>query len=227
MSNSGLKEWCDTKIELALRLNSGDCGGSYAEAVIILCSVLSGISADIWPGKFQDKKRFVELLIKYTSASLNCEKVSIPLLVGAVRSSGDIQLAKQIKNKLIPFYDSRVITGDDVDKTFSELKSAYPTIDVKTLKKNSYAHILYEEIRSGYVHEYRPGERADSFEMSGVSQNSSITYITYINRLDKTDRLIYFNVSWLAKLIEEIVDNLLKTNSLPVFKNYNTWWLEN
>lgn len=227
MSNRWLKEWCDTKIDLALRLNSGDCGGSYAESVIILCSVLSGISADIWPGKFQDKKRFVELLVKYTGASLNCERVSTPLLVGTIRSSGDAQLAKQIKNDLMPLSDSRVITGDDVDKTISKLKSVYPTIDMKTLKKNSYAHILYEEIRSGYVHEYRPGERADSFEMSGVSQNSSLTYITYINRLDKTDRLIYFNVLWLAKIIEEIVENLLKTSSMPVFKNYTTWWLEN
>ncbi len=226
MSNSWLKEWCDSKTELALRLNSGDCGGSYAEAIIILCSVLSGISADIWPGKFQDKKRFVELLIKYAGSSLNCERVSIPLLVGAVRSGGDIKLAKIIKEDLMPLSDSRVITGDDVDKSINELKSDYPTIDIKTLKKNCYAYILYEEIRSGYVHEYRPGERADSFEMSGVSQNSSLTYVTYINRLDKTDRLIYFNVTWLTKLIEEIVGNLLKASSLPVYENYNSWWLE-
>jgi len=224
MNNNWLNEWCNTKIELALRLNSGDCGGSYAEAVIILCSVLSGIAADIWPGKYQDRKRFVELLIKYTDIPLNCEKVSIPLLVGAIRNSGDIQLADKIKKDLIPFCDTRVLTGDDIDKTLDELKSNYPAIDTKTLKKNSYANILYEEIRSGYVHEYRPGERSDSWDMSGLRQNSSISYI---NRLDKTDRLIYFNVSWLTKIIEEIVENLLKTSSLPVFNNYNSWWLDN
>lgn len=224
VSNSWLKEWCNTKTELALRLNSGDCGGSYAEAVIILCSVLSGIAADIWPGQHQDRKRFVELLIKYTNVSLNCEKISIPLLVGAVRNSGDIQLADKIKKELIPFCDTRVLTGDDIDKPLNELKSNYPTIDTKILKNNSYANILYGEIRSGYVHEYRPGKRSDSWNMSGVRQNSSISYI---NRLDKTDRLIYFNVSWLAKLIEEIAGNFSKNTSLPVFNNYDSWWLEN
>ena len=73
MSNSWLKEWSDSKVDLALRLNSGECGGTYAEAVIILCSVLSGIAADVWPGRNKDRKRFVELLVKYSSDSLNCQ----------------------------------------------------------------------------------------------------------------------------------------------------------
>ncbi len=225
MSNSWLKEWSNTKIELALRLNTGDCGGSYAEAVIILCSVLSSIAADVWPVRNRDKKRFVELLVKYASTPLNCQKVSVPLLVGAVRSNGDISLADRIKRDLMPFSDTQVITGNDVDKTIDELKVAYPSIDAKTLKKNSHACILYEEVRSGYVHEYRPGERSDSFTtISPVRQNSSISYI---NRLNKPDRLIYFNVLWLASLVGEIVDTLSKSDPLPTFNTYSLWWLDN
>lgn len=224
MSNSWLKEWSDSKINLALDLNAGECGGTYSEAVLILCSVLSGIAADTWPGRNQDRKRFVELLVKYTGVSLNCQKVSAPLLVGAVRSSGDIPLAERIKSDLLPLSDTRVITGNDVDKTIDELKMAYPSIDVKTLKKNSYACVLYEEVRSGYVHEYRPGGRSDSLAMGTARQNSSISYI---NRLDKIDRLIYFNVSWLANLIGEIVDALSKSDPLPKFNTYKLWWLDN
>ncbi|MFA6051347.1 MAG: hypothetical protein WC762_02025 [Methylobacter sp.] len=220
MSNSWLKEWSHKKVELALRLNNGDCGGSYAEAVIILCSVLSGIAAEVWPGRNQDRNRFVELLVKYTDASFNCQKVSVPLLVGAVRNNGDIQLADKIKRDLMLFSDARVITGDDVDKTIDELKAAYPSIDLTILKKNSYACVLYEEIRSGYVHEYRPGERSDSWAMT-AGQSS----ISYINRVDKPDRLIYFNVEWLAKLIGEVVDTLSKFESMPVFNAYSPWWL--
>jgi len=64
MSENWLNEWSEQKILLAEKLNSGECGGSYAEAVIILCGVLSGIAADTWPGIRKDRKRFVELLTK-------------------------------------------------------------------------------------------------------------------------------------------------------------------
>ncbi len=221
MSNSWLKEWSDKKVELALRLNAGECGGSYAEAVIILCSVLSGIAADVWPGRNQDRKRFVELLIKYTAASFDCQKVSVPLLVGAIRNCGYIPLSNQIKSDLMPFGETRVITSSDVDKTIDELRVAYPEIDTATLKKNSYSCVLYEEIRSGYVHEYKPGERSDSWAMT--RQDSSISYI---NRIDKPDRLIYFNVSWLVSLVREVVDTLSKTDPLPTFNAYSLWWLD-
>lgn len=224
MGNSWLKEWSDKKIDLASRLNSGECGGSYAEAVIILCSVLSGIAADVWPGRNIDRKRFVELLVKCTGASHCSQKVSVPLLVGAVRDRGDRQLAETLRRDLLPISETSVITGDDVDKTIDELKTAYPAIDVMTLKKNSYACLLYEEVRSGYVHEYKPGERSDSWAMGSVRQNSSISYI---NRLDKPDRLIYFNVTWLAALVREVVDSLSKSDPLPTFSTYNSWWLEN
>ena len=58
----------------------------------------------------------------------------------------------------MPLSDTRVITGDDVDKSIDELAARYPTLSTSVLKKNSYACVLYEEVRSGFVHEYRPGE---------------------------------------------------------------------
>ena len=143
MSNSWLSEWSNSKIELASRLNSGECGGTYAEAVIVLCSVLSGIAADIWPGRNIDRKRFVELLVKYSDAKHCCQKASIPLLVGAVRDSGDSQLATQVRNELLPFSETRVIAGEEVDKAIDELQISYPAIDVLMLKRNSYACLLY------------------------------------------------------------------------------------
>ena len=224
MSNSWLKEWSDSKVDLALRLNFGECGGTYAEAVIILCSVLSGIAADVWPGRNKDRKRFVELLVKYSSDSLNCQRVSVPLLVNTVRNSGNSPLADRLKIDLLPKSDTRVITGADVDKTARGLATDYPSLTPELLKKNSYACILYEEVRSGYVHEYRPGGRADSWAMGSARENTSISYI---NRADKPDRLIYFNVSWLAKLVEEIVAKLSKSDPLPTFNSYSKWWLDN
>jgi len=223
MSNSWLKEWTDSKIELALRLDAGECGGSYAEAVIVLCCVLSGIATDVWPGRHQDRKRFVELLVKYAGQELHSEQVSVPLLVGTLRSSGDVRIADSIRRELMPLSDTRVITGDDVDKSIDELAARYPTLSTSVLKKNSYACVLYEEVRSGFVHEYRPGERSDSWAMGSARQNGSISYI---NRADKPDRLIYFNVSWLANLVREIVNALTITDPMPVYGTYNSWWLD-
>lgn len=222
-NNAWLLEWSNAKVKLALRLNKGECDGSYAEAIIILCSVLSGISADVWPGRNIDRKRFVELLIKYTSTSLNCDKVSIPLLVGALRDTGNTLLADQVKKELLPVSDTRVITSDDVDKTILELISLYPNIEVTVLKENTYANILYREIRSGFVHEYRPGKRSESKAIGAARNNNSISYF---NMARKLDRLIFFNVSWLSKLVEEVAESLSKSNPMPVFNNYNNWWLD-
>lgn len=226
MSNDWLKEWSQSKIDLALRLSSGDCGGSYAESVIIICNVLSAISADIWPGRNIDKKRFVELLYKYSSSRESCETVSVPLLIYAIRESGDITLADKLKKELLPFSDSRVITGNDFDKTIGDLKRDYPEIEIKVLKRHSYSCILYEDIRSGYAHEYQPGGRADSWPMSSNRDNCLVSYTNRLTDAGIVNRLIHFNVSWLVRLVVEVVGNLLKEDSKPTFPHYTSWWLE-
>jgi hypothetical protein len=227
MSNSWLKKWTHEKVELALRLNNGDCGGSYAEAVIILCSVLSGISADVWPGRNRDRKRFVELLVKFTDTSFSCQKVSVPLLVSAVRDNGNIKMANSLKQDLMPPSEMSVVTGDDVDETVDELFKSYHGIDLTLLKRNSHACVLYEEVRSGFVHEYRPGVRSESRYMGSSRQDSSIRYINRVKHDGKVDRLIYFNVSWLASLVDEVVSTLSQSDPIPKFDTYNSWWLDN
>lgn len=226
MSNDWLKEWSQSKIDLASRLSFGECGGSYAEAVIIICNVLSAISADIWPGRNIDKKRFVELLFKYSNSTESCETISVPLLVATILESGDINLADRLKRELLPFSDTRIITGNDCDKTISDLNANYPEIEIAILKKHSYSCVLYEDIRSGYAHEYRPGGRADSWPMSS---NRDKCLVSYINRLTDTgivNRLIHFNVSWLTRLAGEVVDNLVKEEPLPTSAGYSSWWLK-
>ncbi len=52
-------EWIQKKNEIALDLAAGQCGGSYGEAVIILCAALSALAADVWPGRGIDRVRFV------------------------------------------------------------------------------------------------------------------------------------------------------------------------
>lgn len=224
MTDNWLSEWSNSKIELALKLNKGECGGSYAEAVIILCGVLSAISADIWPGRYKDKNRFVELLVQYSDVSLNVKNISIPLLIGGLIKRNMIKESEKLITEIMPRSDSRVITGKDVDKSEKELLSICPDLDRKLIKQNCYANILYEEIRSGYVHEYMPGGRSDSWAMGSIRNNNQVSYV---NRADKPHRLIYFNVNWLCELVKSVVGNIDNKNEAPVFADYSEWWLTN
>ena len=222
MSENWLTGWTEQKIEIAQKLSKGESGGTYAEAAIILCSVLSAIAADIWPGKSKDKKRFVELLIKYSDESLGAKVISIPLLIGSLRDSEYKEESEILSDLFMPECDSRVITGPDVDKDESEIASICPSIPIKLLRQNCYAHILYTEVRSSYVHQYLPGKRSDSWAMAPQRRRVEISYV---NRLDRVDRQIYYNINWLVSAIRSIVattgddiESLVK----PEFKN---WWL--
>jgi hypothetical protein len=66
-------DWVAKKTDVALRLCAGECGGSYAEGVIILSSAISAMAAEAWPGSGIDKMRFVEIIKDYL---LRCETKS-------------------------------------------------------------------------------------------------------------------------------------------------------
>src|SRR4051812_45254191 len=110
------EEWVGAKVTLATRLGSGECGGDYAEAVLILCSVLSAVAAERWPGHQKDKNRFVELLHQYADASLCATRVSIPLLVAFLGKKSRSSEQKKLRDEFMPVSDTRVLTGEDVDK---------------------------------------------------------------------------------------------------------------
>ncbi|MET0069963.1 MAG: hypothetical protein ABW096_07955 [Candidatus Thiodiazotropha sp.] len=224
MSDNWLTEWSEKKISIAQNLNDGKCGGSYAEAVIILCSVLSGIAADLWPGKFKDRVRFVELLISYAEKSLDVKKISIPLLIGELRDSGYKEESEILFKEFMPSCKTLVITGDDVDKSIKDIISICPSLPIKLVKENCYAHILYKEVRSGYVHEYMPGERSDSWGMGSVRSKDKISYS---NRGDKPDRLIYYSVNWLVMLVRSVVKTIEDSSASPDDGSFDDWWLKN
>src|SRR5512138_640924 len=73
-------DFVERKIVVAQALDRGECGGSYAEACIIMASVISGIASDLWPGKGLDRKRFVELWARYADPALSPNLISVPLL---------------------------------------------------------------------------------------------------------------------------------------------------
>jgi hypothetical protein len=214
------KDWVSKKIDIAQHLNSGGCGGSYGEAVMILCAALSSLAAEVWPGRKRDAVRFVQLLVDYAPQQYDMKRISIPLLIAHLRNSKRDREVKIISDAFLKFDPSRVLVGDDVDKYENDILSMCKTVNIKDLRNHSYAYILYDEIRSGYAHEYRAGELADPWPMTQRD-----AFISYVNWACKPDRHIHFHVNKLSQLLLMIAERIDAIgNSLPLDKPMN-WWL--
>lgn len=216
-------EWIEKKRQIAISLNAGDCGGTYGEAVIILCATLSALAADVWKGKRIDRVRFVELIADISPVSLEWKKISIPLLVDYLRNEGRDAERKCIENSFLNYGLTDVLIGDNIDRSETEILTVCNTLSSKERRKHSYANLLYKEIRSGYAHEYRPGLSAESWPQTG-----KMARVSYVNWIDdsKPQRRIHFHVDWVANLAVEtakVVDSVAA--SLPC-KQPSGWWID-
>ena len=189
-------EWIQKKNVIACNLEAGHCEGTYGEAVIILCAALSAVAAEVWPGKGNDRARFVQLLKDFAPSELNATRISIPLLVGYLRTSGQIVESESIRHVWFNQDPSQILTGDDIDKSEMEIGELCPTLNLRNLREHSYANLLYSEVRSAYAHEYRPGNRAVSWPMTQRKDAA----ISYFNWVGKPDRHIHFHRDWISKV---------------------------
>lgn len=214
-------EWIKTKRDVALRLASRECGGSYGEAVIILCAAISALAADVWPSRGKDRARFVEVLKDFAPSDLNTARISIPLLIARLRDQARTSELVTLEKAFLDYCPSRVLTGNEVDKSEAEILRVCQTLNSKEIRECSYANLLYGAIRSGYAHEYRPGPQADSWAVTSVRT----TPVSYVNWVNDPDRHIHFHSGWLADValaVAEAVDavgaTLPRIDPLP-------WWV--
>src|SRR6476661_2152287 len=151
--------WVERKVSTAKRLAAGECGGSYSEAVLIVCAAISALAAEAWPGEGKDKRRFVELLIMLTPVA---KTISVPLLVHELADERRHGYARRLQREFLPPYGSRVVSGPDVDRPERELRRLCRGLTIVEVRRYSYASLLYERLRSPMVHEYRTGARTVS-----------------------------------------------------------------
>jgi len=214
------KDWVEQKNNIALRLNGGECGGSYGESVIILCSVLSALAAEIWPGEGKDRARFVELLKEFAPIKYEITKISIPLLVAHLKNKQSNKESEVIRKAFLNCDPSLVLIGDDIDKSETEITMLCNTLELKNLRYHSYANLLYTEVRSGYAHEYKTGKLTDPWPMTKRK-----AFISYVNWACKPDRHIHFHIGGIAELALSIAEEVDKTeNTLPRNDPQN-WWI--
>ena len=216
------RDWVAKKKEIALRLASGECGGSYAEAVIILSAVVSATAAEAWPGGGIDRKRFVEFIKNHCDAKFKPVLISVPLLIGHLRDNGKTSESNSLQKKFMDFQKTRVLTSNDVDKTEVEILSVSQNLNFKDIRRFSYAAVFYEEVRSGFVHEYQTGEKADSWPI-GVTHDDQISYGNWVN---DPDRHIHFPLGWICGVAESIANVADQNASTFPLSPPTTWWLD-
>lgn len=220
-------DWVRDKCAIALALARGEAGGTYSESTILVCAALSALAAEVWPGLRIDRKRFIELLVRMGDTAATSASISVPLLVQHLDAEGDHCHSNILAKAQLGFSPTRVISGPEVDIAESEILKLCPSLDPKIIREHSYACLLYEEVRSSYAHEYRPGSRVDSWAMAQYTDQA----VSYVNRLlepgtPKTGRFIHFHIEWLVQLsvgLASAVDALASATpgSAPA-----VWWIE-
>ncbi len=215
------QDWTQMKADIALKLNEGECGGSYGEAILILCTAISALSSDLWPGEGKDRARFVEAMVRFLPGIQEPGLISVPLLVRSYDEGGDSSTADALGKKFMNYPFARVLTGDDVDRDDDDILAHFPELELSFLREHSYACLLYKEIRSSYAHEYRPSRKADSWSMTSTRGNA----VSYTNMMEDPHRHIHFHIDWVASVAVELglaVDNI--SESLP-HSEPDLWWL--
>lgn len=220
------EDWIERRIALAERLAKGECGGSYAEAFLILSAVISGIAADLWPGEQIDRARFVELWARYSEPSLNANLISVPLLIHALDEKSAFDLSDRLRADNNHYYMPRgfpasiVVTGEKVDRSDAEVQRIVPELPLAKIREWSYGNVFYVHFRSGYVHEYQAGTHADEIVMS-----TTRSYITYGNFIEPPHRRINFDVSWVVSVARSVVLNVAPEWNRRPANPPTPWWL--
>lgn len=221
-SENWRQNWVSNKSELAKRLSDGEAGGSYADAVILLCAALSALAAEIYPGPKIDRFRFIEMLVKFGPEANTCRTISIPLLTQHLDDSDRGCESSKLRRAFSVPHKSIVLTGPDVDRNECEIVALSPTIGLTDIRRFSYASILYKEIRSSYAHEYQPGDKADSLPMT-MLKGQKVSYINRICDDRKSRRLLHFHIEWLLELPLGLADYIDSLDSVSRHQP-TLWW---
>ena len=231
-----LMDVVERKLKVAEALAEGQCGGSYSDGCILLSSMVSGIAADLWPGKRFDKKRFIEVWARYADELLSPLLISTPLLVGKLRRDKRLREPEMIEalrpQALGPGYEDLVVTSADVDMSEHEVLAQCPQLTLGEVRAHSYPAVFYQHVRSTLVHEYHLGDSAAIWSMT--AREARVSYINVADWSDESDdydelveyRQIHDHIPWLVKLVRSIaIRSGWPLTSAPLPRP-SSWWIE-
>lgn len=239
-----VEEFVESKIPIAKCLYEGACHGTYQEAAIILSATISAIAASAWPGYNIDKKRFVELCVQYSGLEVEAKKISFPILCQDLRNSKKPNELDELRQHLPEYFDcasptyafNGFTTGKDFDlfkgiDVFEHDLVSFSSLSPKELRKFSYAALFYEEIRCGYMHDYKEDSRASSYPVfvPHLKDQEALTCIHYHTGFKGVSQTrsseIYFPYVWIEQLVTSIATFFGRNPTFPLIKP-RSWWIE-
>jgi len=231
LSSMTTSEFVKRKLSVVRALAEGQCGGSYADACILLASVVSALAADLWPGRRKDERRFAECWTKYADPTLHPHRVSVPLLVRALRRQNQDATADALAaarpQAFAPGHETHVLIGVQVDMSEAEVLQVCPALQPADIRRYSYGPVFYRHVRSALVHEYQLGDRASSVAMAGNNDG-----VSYTNRLSSSStsstgvvRQIHYPSSWLESVVESIGTQVSSSTTSKPLPDPTKWWL--
>ena len=173
-------EWVQGRLDLARNL-ANQRGYSVADAGVILGALISALSSDflIRPSENGDKKRFIQLLVDDRVVGPNqlFRKISLPSLLSKYRDDNNFSCIKEMVGQQFEKGDglhgslASSIIASDVDTLSDDEVARRTSLSLLNIRRHSYAHIFYENVRCSYLHEYRSGNVA--FLVLGTDGSSS------------------------------------------------------
>ncbi len=222
-------QFIERKIGTAVMLDKGECNGSYSDACVILSALLSGIAAELRPGKGIDRARFVELWARYCSAELDGILVSVPFLRQFLRRSERWEEVHALENARPNMFGlghgTRVLRGKEVDMTEADVLALPIRLAKKEVRVYTYPAVFYEHVRSNLAHEYRLSENASSHFATRLKANVSYVNMHDPDEAELSRRLIHFHIDWLANVTRSIAANVAKFVEHYQRLPQPNWWL--
>jgi hypothetical protein len=208
-----MKSFLQERIRLVRSLWGRKCelGVCYGDVALITCAVLGACASQRWPGRGNDRKRFVELLVNHSPCSFHTSWVSTPMLINA-------GLLREGQTACRGGNATRIYCGCEIDSSFDQAETTFTDIEQADLKRHCYAYLMYKYLRCSYVHEYSAHENVTT-----VPASQSQKRVSYIRRCTTSGSMLMmsFGLDYLLSLAEHHVANLPPSPDRPPDK----WWL--
>ncbi|MBN1826379.1 MAG: hypothetical protein JW958_08940 [Candidatus Eisenbacteria bacterium] len=218
------------RIGIVRKLTDENVGGTYAEAILILTALISATAAKCWPKRKGrdpiDRKRFVETIHRFAGHKYLADLISTDLLVRSLEDKKKKE-AGFLKH-LTTFKPGDMPSGADISKPDSEITRFCPSLEKGTIRNYCYSSLLYDLLRSPYVHEYRHHEDVVTWILDHLWSNN-MYYRDSGRLLDKTTRRyrLYFGLGWIAGVAHSITQNL--DEQIPKDEEVerpDKWWID-
>ena len=227
MDTKRFREFFQSKIELGRLVVQGMGSQAEPDAEIILCCALSGLAAFLWPGPGIDRQRFIQLLIDFSQPSANLRLISLPVLASQLRDQGDVSSAINLKAKFFPGHPTEFLDPNVVDQDEAIVSSFLNSLDLKTIRRASYASIIYTDLRCALVHEYSLSPNMTSFNLFDIHNAPSYLHMNFED--GQTRMLLHLPFGYLADALNNITEALFtywSTSSLLEKPPPLSWWVD-